>query len=87
MLARAVASASGRNFVTVTGPELHSKYVGESEKAVRALFARAAASAPSVIFLDELDGLVGRRAPGVGGGPKTWISMSGRLESISLQLV
>ena len=69
MLARAVASASGRNFVTVTGPELHSKYVGESEKAVRALFARAAASAPSVIFLDELDGLVGRRAPGVGGGP------------------
>lgn len=68
MLARAVASASGRNFVTVTGPELHSKYVGESEKAVRALFARAAASAPSVIFLDELDGLVGRRAPPSGGG-------------------
>jgi len=69
MLARAVASASGRNFVTVTGPELHSKYVGESEKAVRALFARAAASAPSVIFLDELDGLVGRRASPLGGGP------------------
>ena len=70
MLARAVASASGRNFVTVTGPELHSKYVGESEKAVRALFARAAASAPSVIFLDELDGLVGRRSShSVGGGP------------------
>lgn len=70
MLARAVASASGRNFVTVTGPELHSKYVGESEKAVRALFARAAASAPSVIFLDELDGLVGRRtASDPGGGP------------------
>ena len=68
MLARAVASASGRNFITVKGPELHSKYVGESEKAVRALFARAAASAPSVIFLDELDGLVGRRGSG-GGGP------------------
>ena len=70
MLARAVASASGRNFITVKGPELHSKYVGESEKAVRALFARAAASAPSVIFLDELDGLVGRRGGGEsGGGP------------------
>ena len=67
MLARAVASASGRNFITVKGPELHSKYVGESEKAVRALFARAAASAPSVIFLDELDGLVGRRGSGSGG--------------------
>ena len=67
MLARAVASASGRNFITVKGPELHSKYVGESEKAVRALFARAVASAPSVIFLDELDGLVGRRGGGSGG--------------------
>lgn len=69
MLARAVASASGRNFVTVKGPELHSKYVGESEKAVRALFTRARQSAPSVIFLDELDGLVGARGGGGGGGP------------------
>lgn len=70
MLARAVASASGRNFVTVKGPELHSKYVGESEKAVRALFTRAKQAAPSVIFLDELDGLVGARGKGgQRGGP------------------
>jgi SpoVK/Ycf46/Vps4 family AAA+-type ATPase len=61
MLARAVASASGRNFLTVKGPELHSKYVGESEKAIRQLFARARVSSPSVVFLDELDGLVGMR--------------------------
>ena len=68
MLARAVASASGRNFLTVKGPELYSKWVGDSEKAVRALFARARTSAPSVIFLDELDGLVGQRSVGGDGG-------------------
>ena len=69
MLARAVASASGRNFLTVKGPELYSKWVGDSEKAVRSLFARARASAPSVVFLDELDGLVGARSSGGGEGP------------------
>lgn len=68
MLARAIASASGRNFLTVKGPELYSKWVGDSEKAVRSLFARAKASAPSVIFLDELDGLVGQRSSGEHGG-------------------
>ena len=68
MLARAVASASGRNFLTVKGPELYSKWVGDSEKAVRSLFARARASAPSVVFLDELDGLVGARSSGSSSG-------------------
>lgn len=54
--------------MTVKGPELYSKWVGDSEKAVRSLFARAKASAPSVIFLDELDGLVGQRSSGEHGG-------------------
>ena len=73
MLAKAVASEGGRNFLTIKGPELYSKWVGESEKAVRALFGRAKQSAPSVVFLDELDGLVGARTSGGeaegGGGP------------------
>ena len=73
MLAKAVASEGGRNFLTIKGPELYSKWVGESEKAVRALFVRAKQSAPSVVFLDELDGLVGARTSGGeaegGGGP------------------
>lgn len=61
LLARAVASESGANFISVKGPELLSKYVGDSELAVRKLFARARSSAPCVIFFDELDALAPRR--------------------------
>lgn len=61
LLAKAVASASRANFISVKGPELLNKYVGESERAVRQVFARARASAPCVIFFDELDALVPRR--------------------------
>ena len=68
MLARAVASASGRNFISIKGSELFSKWVGDSEKAVRAVFSRARASAPSVIFIDEVDGLAGTRGGGEQGG-------------------
>lgn len=61
LLAKAVANESRANFISVKGPELLNKYVGESEKAVRQVFARARASAPCVIFFDELDALVPRR--------------------------
>jgi transitional endoplasmic reticulum ATPase len=61
MLARAVASESGVNFVRVAGPELFDRYVGESERAVRKLFERARQAAPTVVFLDELDAIAGRR--------------------------
>ena len=69
MLARAVASASGRNFISIKGSELFSKWVGDSEKAVRAVFARARTSAPSVIFIDEVDGLAGTRGGEGHGAP------------------
>jgi len=61
LLAKAVANESRANFMSVKGPELLNKYVGESERAVRQVFARARASSPCVIFFDELDALVPRR--------------------------
>ncbi|KAJ6363580.1 hypothetical protein OIU78_003704 [Salix suchowensis] len=68
LMARAVASKAGLNFLAVKGPELFSKWVGESEKAVRSLFAKARANAPSIIFFDEIDGLAvirGKESDGV----------------------
>ncbi|KZW03610.1 ribosome biogenesis ATPase RIX7 [Exidia glandulosa HHB12029] len=61
LLAKAVANESRANFISVKGPELLNKYVGESERAVRQVFSRARASAPCVIFFDEIDALVPRR--------------------------
>ncbi|KAJ7547451.1 hypothetical protein O6H91_08G086500 [Diphasiastrum complanatum] len=68
LMARAVATETGLNFIAVKGPELFSKWVGESEKAVRSLFARARAAAPSVVFFDEIDGLAVARNDGCGEG-------------------
>ena len=64
LLARAVANESGVNFISVKGPELLDKFVGESEKAVREVFRRARQNAPTIVFFDELDAL----APARGGG-------------------
>lgn len=57
LIARALATESGLNFLAVKGPELYSKYVGESERAVRDTFKKARAAAPSIIFFDEIDAL------------------------------
>ncbi|CAO3621780.1 unnamed protein product [Cunninghamella blakesleeana] len=61
LLAKAVANESNTNFISVKGPELLNKYVGESERGVRQVFARARASSPCVIFFDELDALCSKR--------------------------
>ena len=61
LLAKAVANESQANFISVKGPELLNKFVGESERAVRQVFVRARSSIPCVIFFDELDALVPRR--------------------------
>ena len=66
LLARAVATESEANFITIKGPEVFSKWVGESEKAIREVFRKARMAAPSVIFFDELDSLVPRRGLGFG---------------------
>ncbi|TVU45998.1 hypothetical protein EJB05_05510, partial [Eragrostis curvula] len=57
LMARAVASEAKLNFLAVKGPELFSKWVGDSEKAVKSLFAKARANAPAILFFDEIDGL------------------------------
>eukprot|EP00775_Hariotina_reticulata_P005385 gene5385-5621_t len=61
LVAKAVAADSGANFISIKGPELLNKYVGESERAVRQLFARARAAHPCVLFFDEMDALAPRR--------------------------
>ncbi|TVY86121.1 putative AAA domain-containing protein, partial [Lachnellula willkommii] len=61
MLAKAVANESKANFISIKGPELLNKYVGESERAVRQVFERARSSVPCILFFDELDALVPKR--------------------------
>ncbi|MBS3777839.1 MAG: CDC48 family AAA ATPase [Candidatus Thermoplasmatota archaeon] len=61
LLAKAVANESDANFISIKGPEVMSKWVGESEKAVRELFKKAKQVAPSIVFLDELDAIAPRR--------------------------
>jgi len=65
LLAKAVATESGANFIAVKGPELLSKWFGESEKRVRDLFKKAKQVAPCIIFFDEIDALAPRRGMGM----------------------
>src|SRR5438034_1409053 len=68
MLAKAVATESEANFISVKGPELMSKWVGESEKGVREIFRRARQASPCVIFFDEIDSIATTRGGGMEGG-------------------
>ncbi|MEM4417790.1 MAG: CDC48 family AAA ATPase, partial [Nitrososphaerota archaeon] len=61
LLAKAVATESQANFISVKGPEVLSKWVGESEKAVREVFRKARETAPCIVFFDELDSIAPRR--------------------------
>ncbi|MFX0067467.1 MAG: CDC48 family AAA ATPase [Promethearchaeota archaeon] len=61
LLAKAVASESEANFISIRGPEIFSKWVGESEKAIREIFRKARTAAPSIVYFDELDALAPRR--------------------------
>src|SRR5207247_3982743 len=79
MLARAVATESEANFISIKGPELFSKWVGESEKAIREVFRKGRTAAASSVFFEELDSVVPRRGMGFGG--------SGVLARVVSQLV
>ncbi|NVO66703.1 CDC48 family AAA ATPase [Methanofollis tationis] len=78
LIAKAVASESGANFIPVRGPQLLSKWVGESERAVREIFKKARQVAPAIIFFDELDAL----APARGGGTESHV-----IESVLNQIL
>ena len=66
LLAKAVANEAESNFISIKGPELLNKYVGESEKGVREVFEKARANAPTVIFFDEIDAIAGERGQRMG---------------------
>lgn len=68
LLAKAIATECGLSFISVKGPELLNMYIGESEKNVRMVFESARASAPCVLFFDELDSLAPRRGQGSDSG-------------------
>src|SRR5512137_412478 len=61
LLARAIATESRANFIAIKGPEIMSKWVGESEKAIRMIFKKAKQVSPSIVFLDEIDAIAPRR--------------------------
>ncbi|MDP3787197.1 MAG: CDC48 family AAA ATPase [Candidatus Omnitrophota bacterium] len=64
LLAKAVASESGVNFISIKGPQLVSKYVGESEKGIREIFRKAKQASPCILFFDEMDSIVPLRSGG-----------------------
>src|ERR687886_2656191 len=66
LLAKAVATESEANFISVRGPELLSKWVGESERGIREIFRRARQAAPCVVFFDEIDSIAPTRGGGIG---------------------
>jgi transitional endoplasmic reticulum ATPase len=71
LIAKAVAKMTESNFISVKGPELLSKWVGESEKGVREIFRKARQAAPCIIFFDEVDSLVPKRGSGDSGSHVT----------------
>jgi transitional endoplasmic reticulum ATPase len=64
LLAKAVANESEANYISIKGPEVLSKWVGESEKAIREIFKKAKQASPSIVFLDEIDAITPRRGMG-----------------------
>ena len=71
LLAKAVASESDANFIAIKGPELLSKWVGESEKGVREVFRKARQTAPTIIFFDEIDSIANARGMSEGSSNVT----------------
>jgi transitional endoplasmic reticulum ATPase len=68
LIAKAIANEAKANFITIKGPELISKWVGQSEKAIREVFKKAKQSSPSIVFLDEFESIAGTRRTASGDG-------------------
>jgi len=69
LMAKAVANECEANFISIKGPQLLNKYVGESESNVREIFTKARSSQPCILFFDEIDSIAGTRSMNGGGGP------------------
>ena len=82
MTAKAVATESGLNFMAVKGAELLNMYVGESERAIRELFAKARAVSPSIIFFDEIDAIGSSRDGGQHSGIHTVTTLLNEMDGI-----
>ncbi|UZJ53463.1 hypothetical protein CBS101457_002783 [Exobasidium rhododendri] len=82
LIARALASESGLNFIAVKGPELLNKYVGESERALREVFRKARAASPSIIFFDEIDGLTTTRGSESASGDKLIATLLNEMDGV-----
>ena len=84
LMARAIATSGNMNFLAVKGPELLSKWLGESERALAALFRRARIAAPTVIFFDELDAIATKRgSSGGSGGDRLLSQLLTELDGVS----
>ncbi|TKX25638.1 ATPase-like protein 8 [Elsinoe australis] len=82
MTAKAVATSSGLNFLAVKGAELTSMYVGESERAVREVFRKARAAAPSIIFFDEIDSIATERDAASSSGLNVLTTLLNEMDGI-----
>lgn len=82
LIAKAMATEAGLNFLAVKGPEIFNKYVGESERAIREIFRKARAAAPSIIFFDEIDALSAARGHGEAGGDRVLTSLLNEIDGI-----
>jgi len=79
LIAKAVAAHCRVNFIAVKGPELLSKWVGESERGIRDVFRKARQAAPSIVFFDEIDAIAPTRGDAAGGGARVSERMVGQL--------
>lgn len=82
LIAKALATEAGLNFLAVKGPEIFNKYVGESERSIREIFRKARAAAPSIIFFDEIDALSAARGHGETGGDRVLTSLLNEMDGI-----
>ncbi len=82
MVAKALAHESGLNFLSVRGPELFSKWVGESEQAVRELFRKARQVAPAIVFFDEIDAMCAERGGGSGVSDRVLAQMLTEMDGV-----
>jgi len=82
LMARAMATEGNMNFLAVKGPELLSKWLGESERALASLFRRARMASPAVIFFDELDAIASKRGSGGGSGERLLSQLLTELDGV-----